>query len=59
MAFYLDGAYLGTDATVNVDDIVEEHDLAAVEAYSGGADTAPEFNASGSECGVVVFWTRH
>ena len=58
VAFYLDGAYLGTDATVNVDDVVEEHDLEAVEAYSGGAGTPPEFNVSGSECGVVVFWTR-
>jgi hypothetical protein len=59
VAYYLDGAYLGTDATVNVDDIVEEHDLEAVEAYSGAASTPPEFNASGSECGVLVFWTRH
>ncbi len=59
VALYLDGVYLGTDATVNVDDIVEEHDLQAVEAYSGGAETPPEFNASGAECGVLAFWTRH
>jgi hypothetical protein len=33
-------------------------DLAAVEIYRGAAETPLEFNATGSECGTIVLWTK-
>jgi hypothetical protein len=33
-------------------------DLQAVEIYRGPSELPPEFNVTGSECGVLVLWTR-
>jgi hypothetical protein len=56
--FFLNGSYLGNDNTVQIDMILDVNQVEAVEAYSGGADIPPEFNVTGSACGVIVIWTR-
>lgn len=58
--FFLDGIYIGSGAKgdTQMDDIVSVHTIEAIEVYSGGAQAPAEFNRSGSECGVVVIWTR-
>jgi hypothetical protein len=33
-------------------------ELQAVEVYRGPSEIPPDLNATGSECGVLVLWTR-
>jgi hypothetical protein len=33
-------------------------DYAAVEFYAGGATIPAQYNATGSDCGVLLLWTR-
>jgi hypothetical protein len=37
---------------------LQVEDLAAVEVYNGASEVPPEFNRTGSDCGVIVLWTR-
>ena len=34
------------------------HEFAAVEYYAGGATIPPQYNKTGSNCGVLLLWTR-
>jgi hypothetical protein len=56
--FLLDGHYLGNDNTISIDLIMPLVNVDAIEAYGPAASLPPEFNRSGSECGVILFWTR-
>jgi hypothetical protein len=38
-------------------DEVGVRQIAAVEAYPTAAQAPPPFNGTGSNCGVVLFWT--
>jgi len=33
-------------------------DILGVEVYRSAGQMPPEFNATGSSCGVIAFWTR-
>jgi hypothetical protein len=60
MLLFLDGMYVGT---TGIEDIPIEQSIplavvAAVEVYSGAAQIPPEFNRTGADCGVLVFWTK-
>lgn len=55
---FLDGMYLGTLGTVDVDTQVNEGDLAGVEVYRGTAEVPSRFRMRGASCGVIVLWTR-
>ena len=56
---YYDGILRGgADDYVDLDRLVNTHDLAGVELYSGASRVPPEFNTTGSACGVIVIWTR-
>lgn len=57
------------NATVVVDDVImplpfdsdmlpPARDIAGIEWYVGPSETPPEFNALGSNCGVLIIWTR-
>ncbi|KPJ94624.1 MAG: hypothetical protein AMS18_03345 [Gemmatimonas sp. SG8_17] len=37
---------------------IQVEDLAALEIYNGASEVPPEFNRTGSDCGVIVLWTR-
>lgn len=55
---FLDGRYLGNTADVDVDAVLPVQALEAVETYSRPAQVPPEFNRTGSGCGVIALWTR-
>ena len=58
---YLDGTRVytpngGSDA-LDLNDY-QTRDMEAIEFYSGGANTPPEFGAMYATCGTLVMWTR-
>jgi hypothetical protein len=48
----------GRADAADVEDFVTR-DVAAIEFYSGPAETPPEYNSTGASCGTLVFWMRH
>jgi hypothetical protein len=44
----------------DIDQLLSFHveDLAALEIYNGASEVPPEFNRTGSDCGVIVLWSR-
>lgn len=58
---YMDGIRMGAaterDALGELDAIAPE-DIEAIEAYVSAATIPPQFNTTGSACGVVAIWTR-
>lgn len=58
MDIYLDGApvALGNRA-FDVNSLGLNH-IAAIEVYSGPANTPPQYNRTSNGCGVVLIWTR-
>lgn len=57
-AIFVDGAYVGTAETYDMDTALWVDRLDAVESYSNSARVPIEFNATGSECGVIAVWTK-
>lgn len=55
---FMDGQYLGNSDFVLLDATINVEQLAAVEAYNSVASLPAEFNRRGSECGVIVLWSR-
>ena len=56
---YLDGMPLGPASGVNsLDRIVNPTEIAGIEIYVGVAKTPLQYLAPGSNCGVIVIWTR-
>ena len=57
---YLDGLLLSPRGVNAADlvNVVSPEDLAAIEAFAGLAQIPPQYNATGSACGVVLLWTR-
>ena len=58
---YLDGTRMyapngGSDA-LDLNDF-QTRDMEAIEFYSGGANTPPEFGSAFATCGTLVMWTR-
>ena len=54
MAVYIDGAQLGSGATLTW---LEPTQIQAIEVYRSAAERPAEFNATGSDCTVVI-WTK-
>jgi len=54
---FVDGVQMGNTETWDVDHL-SIADIEAVEAYNGPAVIPPQFNATGSKCGVIVIWRR-
>lgn len=55
---FVDGARIGHADIIEINDRVFVENLDAVEAYSGTARIPTEFDGPGSQCGVLVFWTK-
>lgn len=55
---FVDGLRVGDANTYDVDSFLWVTNIAAVEAYNGPARLPVEFNAPGSKCGVIAFWTK-
>jgi len=55
---FVDGAYVGNTGTVDVDDVLDVEFIDAIEAYSGAGNLPAQFNREGSDCGVIVAWSR-
>lgn len=51
---WLDGSpYLDNDLErLNI------NQLGGIEYYAGAASVPPQYNRTGSTCGVIIFWTR-
>jgi len=59
---YLDGMLMerggqGSESAF-VDRIVRPSEIAGIEVYTSGATTPLQYKGMGSECGVIVIWTR-
>ncbi|HEU4564067.1 MAG TPA: carboxypeptidase-like regulatory domain-containing protein [Gemmatimonadaceae bacterium] len=55
--YYIDGQrHEATD--LSIDDYVRPEELEAMEVYRGTAEVPVRFQSRGSDCGVVVIWTR-
>ena len=56
---YLDGAFIGGAGDyVNLDNLVRPDQVEGIEVYKGPSQVPPQFNMTGSACGVIVIWTR-
>ena len=51
---YLDGA----PSTDNDLEKMRVNEYAGIEYYAGGSTIPPQYNMTGSSCGVLLFWTR-
>lgn len=54
VTYYMDGVPFPNAAGL---DAIPRHNIVAIEVYSGGSETPPEFKGRGGNCGVVVLWT--
>lgn len=55
---FMDGVYIGTTGTINLDQMLPAANLEAVEVHASAASLPAEFSRRGATCGVIVFWTR-
>jgi hypothetical protein len=56
---FLDGALIGGAGDyVNLDNLVRPDEVEGIEVYKGPSQIPPQFNMTGSACGVIVIWTR-
>ncbi|HEX9579979.1 MAG TPA: TonB-dependent receptor plug domain-containing protein [Gemmatimonadales bacterium] len=57
---FLDGMRLAQDPDLGMelDDVTVPEHVAGIEIYTGPAQVPPEFNVSGSQCGVIAVWTK-
>lgn len=56
---FLDGALIGGAGDyVNLDNLVRPDQVEGIEVYKGPSQVPPQFNMTGSACGVIVIWTR-
>lgn len=55
---YLDGIPVGTAADGNLDRVVNPIAIAGIEIYVGVAKIPLQYLTPGSNCGVIVMWTR-
>jgi hypothetical protein len=56
---YLDGTFIGAAGEfIDLDNLVRPDQLEGVEVYKGPSQVPPQFNTTGSACGVIVLWTR-
>jgi hypothetical protein len=55
--YYIDGAPQPPDYG-HIDQLVRPQDIAAVEIFRNPAEVPPQYRRRGSDCGVVLIWTR-
>ena len=58
LLFFLDGIRIGNSVSEDIDKLISIEQIIAIEVYRGPSETPAEFSTFGSECGVIVFWTR-
>ncbi|MCH8935640.1 MAG: carboxypeptidase regulatory-like domain-containing protein [Gemmatimonadetes bacterium] len=58
LLFFLDGMRIGNSVSEDIDMLISIEQIIAIEVYRGPSETPAEFSTFGSECGVIVFWTR-
>jgi hypothetical protein len=56
---FLDGIQMYTEpGRANPSDFVHPSEMDAIEAYAGLGTIPPQYNTTGSACGVVLIWTK-
>ena len=55
---YLDGIRLGVASALDWLDMYSPDELLGIEVYNSPAKIPAVFNATGSDCGVIVVWTK-
>ncbi len=55
---FLDGAFLGSTALLDLDALTSVGALRGLEVYRGLGEVPPEFDLPGAQCGVLVIWTE-
>ena len=55
---FLDGMFMGSTATFDLNRSVAYTEVQAVEVYRGPAEVPARFRYRGASCGVIAFWSR-
>lgn len=55
---YIDGMRVHAGRRLDPSEYVQPNHIEGIETYAGPASIPPEYNVTGSACGVVLIWTR-
>lgn len=55
---FVDGVYVGNSDSYDINSALWVDRLDAVESYPSAARIPVEFNTTGTQCGVIAFWTK-
>jgi hypothetical protein len=55
---FVDGVYVGSSDSYDVNSALWVDKLDAVESYPSAARIPVEYNTTGTQCGVIAFWTK-
>lgn len=59
ISYFLDGHPYDLSQDESVDQIIQPHDVAAIEIYPGSSQVPAQFKtATSARCGVIVIWSR-
>ena len=59
ISYFLDGHPYELSEDESVDQIIQPHDVAAIEIYPGASQVPAQFKtATSARCGVIVIWSR-
>lgn len=59
ISYFLDGHPYAMSQDETVDQIIQPHDVAAIEIYPGASQVPAQFkSATSARCGVIVIWSR-
>jgi Carboxypeptidase regulatory-like domain len=56
--FYVNGVFTSTSSAVDQLEMTLPEDVLGVEVYRHAGEVPPEYNMTGSLCGVIAFWIR-
>jgi hypothetical protein len=56
--YFVDGAYVGNAAPLDLETMISVDRIESIEAYDGGGQIPVLFNRTGGSCGVIAFWKR-